>query len=695
MRLLRSSIAHLLLALVTTLLVSAAPVEFSFRPTEREGNPFAREIWAAIESPDKSTRDLPAYYAGNGVWSVRTRPDQRGAYRLLSAHEIIAHQPAPLSFQPVSSERVRVRDTDELGPAIRIDPRTSRDFLDGFGNLYYPIGGNLPWASGSSPEQYYPAAFADFQSAGLNWARLWMAHWGQLNLDWVEAEHGEQPEPGHLSLEVADRWDRIVTAAEESGVRLQIALQHHGQVTTFNNSNWAENPWNADLGGFLASPQEFFTDARARELTRMKYRYIVARWGYSSAIMAWELFNEVMWVDSRRGDDADNAAVAAWHQEMARHLRRFDVHQHLITTSDDDLQHALFGSMDYLQPHLYGSNMVLGVQQFEPPPHEFNRPLFYGEVGDDNMVGLTPEQKTTGFVHPILAWSGLFAPNAQPAQIWYVETLRRNDRWPQMQSLGRFVRASGLHRSRLPIIEHPLVLGGETAPVVVAPGHYWHRGPDPELTVPLDGRQPGELMEFRRILASAEDSGGFPGRVTLHADFPAAATARLHLAGIGNRGASLRVTVDEDIVVDERWAAANEGAPAPADLTFPFRLGYGPHTIVIENPAGPQHVELGGLDLGIRAPVLTAIARRNNDRVVFWLRHRVNLLSPAPDDNLPTATATLQIDDLAAADWRLTWWDDSTGAAASSAVIHHPGGALAVPTPDVRRHIAGWLERLP
>lgn len=59
-----------------------------------------------------------------------------------------------------------------------------------------------------------------------------------------------------------------------------------------------------------------------------------------------------MWTNSRRGDAADNAAVAAWHAEMARHLRRYDVHHHLVTTSDDDLTHEMWSTMDYYQPHL-------------------------------------------------------------------------------------------------------------------------------------------------------------------------------------------------------------------------------------------------------------------------------------------------------------------------------------------------------
>src|SRR5207302_1501019 len=132
---------------------------------------------------------------------------------------------------------------------------------------------------------------------------------------------------------VKRRWDEIVAAAEQSGIYLQIVLQHHGQYSSRVDSNWDINPWNAKNGGFLATPEEFFTNPRARALTRAKYRYILARWGYSPHILAWELFNEVQWTDAIRNQHADT--VAAWHREMAAFLRQQDPNRHLITTSSD------------------------------------------------------------------------------------------------------------------------------------------------------------------------------------------------------------------------------------------------------------------------------------------------------------------------------------------------------------------------
>ena len=60
------------------------------------------------------------------------------------------------------------------------------------------------------------------------------------------------------------------------------------------NPNWPTNPFNSAVsGGFLAAPQDLWNSTRAYSLFQRRFRYIVARWGYSTALMSWELWNEV------------------------------------------------------------------------------------------------------------------------------------------------------------------------------------------------------------------------------------------------------------------------------------------------------------------------------------------------------------------------------------------------------------------
>ncbi len=677
-------------------LLRANPVQFDFLVEhDPEQNPFAREIWAEIETANEQRLRLPAFYDGENVWSVRTRATARGNYRFLRAEEWDGAGLRPLRVSLLSDNRLRVRDVDSLGPPIAIDPRSGRSFVRGDQRPYVPLGGNLPWAEpGTDPVEFYRESLQLFGQTGLNWTRIWMSHWGQLNLDWIEPQNGESPAPGWFDLDVARRWDRIVDFAENAGVYFQMVLQHHGQYSSTVNSDWGVNPWNAAVGGWLERPEDFFTDERARAITRDKFRYIAARWGYSSSVMAWELFNEVKWTDARRGDAASNAAVAVWHHEMARHLRRYDVHGHLVTTSDDDLMHPLWAAMDYYQPHLYASNMILGVQALAQPPAVIDRPVFYGEVGDDNMIGLTAEQRANGAAHVPMAWAGLFGITTQPAQLWYIDVLRNNDRWNEIAALAGFARTSGLLNTSFEHSTNPTVVGRDRVPWQIDPGHYWFRGPDPVIALDADGRESTELMGFRRILANAGDPAGeFPSRVTFNFRSPAGANAFVNVARISNRGGSLRITLNDRVVFDRAWPAATVDRPVPSDLILPFRLGYGDHTLVLENPSGPDWIDLAGLNLGLEVPALVATARHARGGSILWVRHRNQILSPAPDEELMPSSATVQLEKYPPGSWLVTWWDPVAGRTAGSTVIDHDGGTLAIRTPAITRHAAAWIQR--
>ncbi len=684
-----------LLMVAESILFAAEPVEFSFRVEHsKEENPFSREVWAEIETPSAQRLQLPAFYAGDFRWTVRTRSAEKGNYRFLGAQEVVRNELSTLSVSLQGKDRIKPRDTDDLGPALRVDPRTGTSFSDGSGQVYVPLGGNLPWADTDEVVDFYQSNLRSFGTAGLNWTRIWMCHWGQLNLDWREPHHSDNPPLGHLDLEVARSWDQIIASADAANIRVQMVLQHHDQYSSAVNSDWDANPWNSANGGFLDSPQDFFTDEQALQLTRDKYRYIVARWGYSSAIMAWELFNEVMWTDSRKGDSANNASVAQWHTDMARHIRRFDVQGHLITTSDDDLNHGLWNAMDYYQPHLYASNMVLGPQTLHHPPSSLDRPIFYGEIGDNNMVELTDAQRADGAAHIPIAWAGLFGEATQPAQLWYIDVLRQNGRMPELFSLAEFARASGLLQNVFNRTSHPTVIGGDLTSWCLSPGHTWARGSNPVIDLPVAGYEGAELMEFRRILtdASATPAHPYPNRVTFRFSSPAAARTTLKVANVSNSGSSLRVDLDGKTVVQESWPALTVGAASPSDVTYDFRIGYGQHELVIENPNGPEWVDLAELNLGINVPALIAIARHTANRSIIWVRHRDQLLSTAADEYLLSSRATLQLKDYPAGNWEISWWDPADGRVISSQTFGHSGGTLSLDTPSVSRHLAAWIE---
>ena len=142
------------------------------------------------------------------------------------------------------------------------------------------------------------------------------------------------------------------------------------------------------------------------------------------------------------------------------------------------------------------------------------------------------------------------------------------------------------------------------------------------------------------------------------------------------------------------WLAGVSTALTPDQLTFRFALPAGPHSVAIANPVGPGPIEIDHLDLGLEDPALEGVGRRSENRIVLWLHHRTQLLSPTAEADLEPATATLRINDLPEGRWQLVWWDHEIAEPGDPIRIDHDGGDLEIETPEIRRHRAGWLERV-
>lgn len=671
--------------------LAAGPVEFVFRAPGARQNPFARELWAEVVLPSGKILSLPAFYVGGENFAVRARASEAGDYQLGRVTEISGGKEAIPGFDAVSPKTVRVTATQTL-PQVGLaagDP--TRFAYAGSGTTYTPIGANLAWAS-EGRSRFYEQALPQFAAEGLNWTRIWMAHWNGLNLDWLPEDYGDSPAPGHLDLRVAADWDRTVAVAEKAGVYFQMVLQHHGQVSTLVNPNWAINPWNASQRqGFLTKPQDFFTSPTAISITQQKYRYIVARWGYSPAVLAWELFNEVHWVDAIRVAH-DEAAVAQWHTRMADYLRSVDSYGHLVTTSTENLGSTSYDRMDYFQPHLYPYALLSGPLAFNSPYEKLSRPVFYGEVGDDHAP-LSEEQKSSGIAIVPPVWASLMGLAHYPAQPWFGEKLLQLNRLAELGAVARFVKASGLGARQGLTPFSPQVECEARVPFVLEASQVWQQRPAPDFVLPLDGRVPVELADIPRAYVGSPKSlaDGLPGRAAYRVNFPRETTLRARVVGAGAKGSAIRISIDGKVVAEKSWKAHVADKPrADRPTEILFHALAGPQTLVVENPGADDWFQLDAIETDLTVPALAAIGQRSEKFLALWLWHRAGVFAlhpPAP------VGGTLLLENVPAGKWTITWWDTFKGVPSPALEIEHPGGFLRLAVPKLDRHAAVMLSR--
>jgi hypothetical protein len=655
-------------------------IQTSFELPQVQGNPFdftQNDVEVTFTAPDGGTRTVPAFFDGGHTWRARHTPETTGNYSV-SAITLNGKDAGAIGIEP--------REFSVAGAArpgfVRIDPQNKMRFIFDDGSPYYAIGYNLGWRGKDMPP--LPESLAGMGKAGVNWSRIWMCHWDGKNLDW-SADPGDQPPLGQYNLKTAKLWDDIVAAADAADVHFHLVLQHHGQISTGADPNWQENPWNKANGGWLAKPEDFFTDARAMALTRAKYRYIIARWGYSPAIMAWELFNEVENSDAFKNDDID--AIAAWHAAMARFLRQQDPYHHLVTTSSVVDVAKLWPAMDYYEAHVYPPD-VLSAQKVLDADH-LDKAYFYGEMGP-----ISDSNPASGdALHKVL-WGGIMSGASAGAQYWFWDVVEPNHLQFHFTAARKFVEASGLARQQ---DMKPIDAGIETpqrGALSFGPGMGWAPATATEFTVRADGSVEGLGGMASYLHAPGKNQKRFPFAI-FHVKYPAPGTFGVEIDQVTPQGANLKISLDGSPEATLKLGPYSppprfDGKPVEQpdprpDAMLQINIPAGRHTIRLENTDG-DWAHLRQFVLDPYAPQLGVLAKAGKSLTVFWVFNRT------PDLKKPVA-GTLRLPGLMPGTHKVTWMDTRSGAVVSQQDISvGEDGVGSLDTPGIATDLAGWVS---
>lgn len=635
--------------------------EASWTIPNQTGNPFDpadNDVDVVFAGPLGTKTIQPAFWDGDR-WRVRFAPARAGVYTLQVLRNGLNAAPADLSVK-----RFRCVASNNSG-FVRRDPAGARGFVFDNGRTYYPLGMDAAWLNSG---QSYDATFTQMQAAHMNWARVWMNNWDGKNLEWA-ANKADDPKPGTLLLDVARRWDTIFGSAEAHGIYIQMTLQHHGQYTAHTDPNWADNPFNAANGGFLQNPDDFFTNAEARRLTRLKYRYITARYGYSTHLLSYELFNEVQNITETQSHFGD---VVAWHKEMAAAIRAEDVNHHLITTSNsvpgDPL--AQIG-LDYDQVHTYVPDII---SFFAGVPTPANTPVFIGEWGpSDTKTGMTET-----FLHDGL-WASVMAPTAGAGQFWYWDTVAAKNWWPQFASVAGFLKAGGFGTGVGIGALHPhLRASGPLGDLSFTPTGGWQPFTRESASLTGDGASP-DLSGFSSFIQGTSHRDMMPQPLTFSLNCPAPSQFRLAVSTVSKVGAHPTLSVDGTLVTEADFQAAPNNHDVNQTLTADLTAGT--HQVAINN-TGLDWFTVRQLTVTHYAPPVAVLAKGSAHAAEFWAYSR-DRTGAGPAD------ATLTLPGLAPGAYTVALWDTWAGHALPPVSATVQNGTLTVPLPRVTRDIAG------
>jgi len=640
-----------------------AKFEASWTLPSQTGNPFDpadNDVQVTFAGPGHTAVTVPAFWDGDR-WRVRFAPTRVGAYRLSVRRNGQGFLPAdlrPARFRCVSSASFGF---------VRRDPKVIQRFVFDNGRTYYPLGMDAAWTNRQMPD--YAPTFVQMHKAGMNWARIWMNYWDGKTLDW-SPDRTQNPKPGYYLMDAARRWDAILDAADKNGVFVQMTLQHHGPYTEHTDPNWRDNPFNTANGGFLARPDDFFTDAEARRLTRNKYRYIVARWGYSTHLMGWELFNEVQNITEARSHFAD---VVTWHKEMAAVLRADDTNRHLVTTSNSPTNDPLARiGLDYDQVHTYPSDII----SFFATLRGMDKPVFTAEWGPSDAK----KDMTEAFLHDGL-WASLMAPTAGAGQFWFWDQVIPHAWWPQYASASGFLRAFSVNDyPGLAALSPRLRTTGAFADLSFTPPGGFEKATRETITLSSDGQTP-DLSGIPAFIQGQNHRDMMPRPIAFVLNCPSPCQFRLDIGTVARAGAHPFLTLDGKPGAGADFPAAD--ADHDAGQTLSLDLPAGPHRVSVFN-TGPDWIVVHRLTVTRYAPPVAALAKGDARHAVFWtyIRDRSGTMP---------AKATLILPGLAPGRYAVRLWDPWLGREIAPIKAVTRAGKVEVTLPNMTRDLAGMV----
>ena len=421
-----------------------AGLELWLTTTLTATNPFdprEADVWVSFTHAQTTLR-VPAFFMGaadggaTGGWRVRFTPpyadDWTAQAEWRSGTHWIASEPVSFTASPAADPR----------GFVRVHPQNWRYLAFEDGQTFLPIGLNLGWWRDNAVDDYR-RWFDAMQANGANVARIWMASWS-FGLEWDDTGLGNYSR----RMDRAAVLDEVLRMAEARGIYLIIVLLNHGAFSLTTNTEWANNPYNAALGGPNASPRDFVTDPTSRDLFQRRLRYIAARWAYSPHVLAWEWWNEVELTA------IDTSVLQPWITEMTAALRQFDPYHHLTTISyagDGDPAIWAMPEIDLLQRHEYSRGEpqwfkpVPSLNTLQRIPAKIHKPFLFGELGASPAGETdTPAGRLGIHLHNGL-WASVFNGYASTAMYWWWDSLvEPANLWPHYRGLATFLQGEDM-----------------------------------------------------------------------------------------------------------------------------------------------------------------------------------------------------------------------------------------------------------
>ena len=316
------------------------PVEITLSIAAKYSNPYdLRDVAVdgVFYDPDGGQMRVPGFWDGERSWMIRFTPSREGAWKYS-----IYVKDSRGSSDPYQGV-LDVAQSDLHGwiiPGDSFDPSYSPHYLVYHdGTPFYGIGycEALNILIDGFDAEDGVGLFDDMKETGANYVVWWPMYTNS-----IVASSYDTYSFGNMKV-----IDAVIRDAEKEGILIVFTIWDHPNLRDDTHA-WGDGNWERNGFSQLGDINSFFVSDESWAWQENMYRYVIARWGYSTSIAMWQTVSEI------NGTNA-YAQTDAWHEKVNKYFVENDPYRHPTTSSgsgevDWPIGHAV---MDMPQMHVY------------------------------------------------------------------------------------------------------------------------------------------------------------------------------------------------------------------------------------------------------------------------------------------------------------------------------------------------------
>jgi hypothetical protein len=634
---------------------------------------------------------------GDPVWKIRFAPAMPGQYK----YEVVINNKGKDATSPQKTFNAISYNVSH--GFLKISKRNPLYFEYDDGSPFFAV------AMDNAVNNYfnYMKIYPRFARGGGNYNRLFIMS-GDLDLgEEIRPGAGTDRGLGKINLDAAWKLDKVIEMGEDLGIYHQMCMTNQYNF----NLAWKHNVFNKANGGILESPKEYLTSEPAMRYLEKRFRYIIARWGYSTAVFSWNLWNEY---SAQPGFDIPSAV--AWHRRMAAYIATVDPFRHVIHTNDGRLngvdEVSSLPEIEIITTNTYGIKNIADVagtwtRKFIT---RFNKPYLLDEfgIGHTNLPrgGYGEVDPGKRMIHDGL-WSPLINGSAGTGMVWEWQ-------WTDNEIFYTFIKAVSKIVRDVPFNKF------QWEPVSVSSFDFKNTGKQYYSDVIFEGWDPtgnygmpaeaeGQkffsidksgkvspneyLHSFLENTADKENSRR-PSSVTFKVEFPADGEFLVFVSDVRSENPTVKLKVN----VDDK-EALNEDIPLkPYMHCLPVNIARGAHIIVVDNAGKGSFqtaYELKNYRL-MTGPDLEVRGLQSDSYILLWIKNqKYTLLHELAGIGLKQQPGgILELQNVPDGNWVANWVNTIDARTLSTELVTTKNGRLVLYTPEVKESVAVRLQKL-